>query len=144
LPYTSDILAQMFGRASKPQSQQRPSKAFTYIQQGTTVKGNLTVKGKIRVVGEVFGNITVDGVLEVAESGRIEGEAIQADDVIIIGHVKANIDARGKIEIWKKGRLEGDVQAAALDIEEGASFTGRSEMRVSDGVPKLLAANEEN
>lgn len=134
----------MFGRASKPQSQQRPSEAFTYIQQGTTVEGNLTVKGKIRVVGEVFGNITVDGVLEVAESGRIDGEMIQADDVVIIGHVKANIDARGKIEIWKKGRLEGDVRAAALDIEEGASFTGRSEMRASDGVPKLLAVNEDN
>jgi cytoskeletal protein CcmA (bactofilin family) len=132
----------MFGRASKAQPQQPVSEAFTYIQKGTTVEGNLTVKGKVRVVGQVLGNITVDGVLEVAESGVIEGERIQADDVIIVGLVKANIEAKGKIEIWKKGRLEGDVRAAALDIEEGASFTGRSEMRSGGVTPELLAVNE--
>lgn len=129
----------MFGRASK--AQQSTHEPFTYIQKGTTVEGNISVHGKIRVVGQVHGNITVDGVLEVAESGLVEGEFIRAEHVVIVGTVKANIDARGKIEIWKKGRLEGDVRAAALDIEEGASFTGRSEMRPSEALPELLAAN---
>ncbi|HEX7021382.1 MAG TPA: polymer-forming cytoskeletal protein, partial [Trueperaceae bacterium] len=48
--------------------------------------------------------------------------------------IKANVDVKGKIEIWKEGRLEGDVRACALDIEEGATFLGRSEMS-PDGAP---------
>ena len=77
-------------------------------------------------------------MLEVAEAGIIEGDLIEADEVKIIGRVHASVHAKGKIEIWKAGQLEGDVRAAALDIEEGASFTGRSEMNVQVGRPGRL------
>lgn len=102
---------------------------FTYINQGTEVSGNIVAKGRVRIHGILRGNITVEGVLEVAEDGLVEGEKIVADEVKIIGHVKANVEAKVKVEIWQKGILEGDVRATALDIEEGATFIGRSDMR---------------
>lgn len=107
----------------------KKSEPFTYIHKGTLLEGNISAQGRVRVHGTVRGTLKVAGVLEVAEDGLIEGDGVQADEVRILGTVRANIEAKGKIEIWKQGVLEGDVKASALDIEEGASFTGRSAMR---------------
>lgn len=51
----------------------------------------------------------------------------------VLGRVVADVRATGKVEIWKGGHLVGDVKARTLDIEEGAYFTGRSEMVGEDG-----------
>lgn len=120
----------MLGRSNSKKRKQETtaSEPFTYIHRGTKLVGDLEANGRVRVHGTVQGNVRVSGVLEVAEAGVIEGDRVEADEVKILGKVRANVDAKGKIEIWKDGLLEGDVRAAALDIEEGASFTGRSEM----------------
>lgn len=133
----------MLGRGNRSKGQRAPergsSEPFTYIHRGTTVTGDLEAEGRVRVHGTIRGNVSVQGVLEVAEAGVIEGTSVIADEVKILGRVAANVTAKGKIEIWKDGHLEGDVQAAALDIEEGARFTGRSEMRSArpTGAPRL-------
>ncbi len=102
---------------------------FTYIQRGTIITGQLEARGRVRVHGVVRGDVKVDGALEVAESGVVEGASVEADDVKIIGRVVVErLRAKGKVEIWNGGELIGDVKAASLDIEEGARFTGRSEM----------------
>ena len=106
---------------------------FTYIHQGTTFTGTLEASGRVRVHGTIRGSVKVDGVLEVADAGVIEGALIEAVEVKILGRVCADVHASGKIEIWKNGILVGDVRAVALDIEEGASFTGRSEMTREGG-----------
>lgn len=125
----------MFRRT--PQKRSGANEPFTYIHQDTTITGDLVASGRVRVHGTVRGNVTVDGVLEIAEAGVIEGEQVRADEVKIIGRVHANVEAKGKIEIWRKGRLVGDVRASALDIEEGASFSGRSLMSTA-GAPAEL------
>ncbi|HKI57479.1 MAG TPA: polymer-forming cytoskeletal protein [Trueperaceae bacterium] len=118
----------MLGRSKKQNPEKAASEPFTYIHRGTKIVGDVEAEGRVRVHGTVQGNVRISGVLEVAEAGVIEGEHVEADEVKILGRVRANVTARGKIEIWKDGQLEGNVRAAALDIEEGASFTGRSEM----------------
>lgn len=106
---------------------------FTYIQKGTTIVGQLEARGRVRVHGLVRGDVKVHGALEVAEAGLVEGASIEADDVKIIGRVVVErLVAKGKVEIWDGGELIGDVRAASLDIEEGARFTGRSEMAGPD------------
>jgi cytoskeletal protein CcmA (bactofilin family) len=140
----------MLNRRQKQQESQVPApqttssngqaaEPFTYINQGTEIHGNIVAKGRVRIHGILRGNVTVEGVLEVAEDGLVEGEKIVADEVKIIGHVKANVEAKVKVEIWQKGILEGDVRANALDIEEGATFIGRSDMRSPSQV--LVSAN---
>ncbi|MGL4608375.1 MAG: bactofilin family protein [Trueperaceae bacterium] len=138
----------MLNRRQKQQEQpavqtaQSSADPFTYINQGTEIQGNIVAKGRVRIHGLVRGNIMVDGVLEIAEDGVVEGEMIAADEVKIIGHVKANVEAKVKVEIWQKGILEGDIRAATLDIEEGATFIGRSDMRPSGHTPKLTEVSE--
>lgn len=126
----------MIRRNKRQEQQAKGGDPFTYIHRGTTIVGDLEAKGRVRIHGTVKGDVRVSGVLEVAEAGVVEGELIEADEVKILGTVRASVHARGKIEIWKAGRLEGDVRAAALDIEEGASFTGRSDMNGGE-TPRL-------
>lgn len=135
----------MFRRSNKQAAAGKArAEPFTYIHEGTVLEGDLTAKGRVRVHGTVRGNLSVEGVLEVAEGGVVEGELVRADEVKILGQVKARVEASGKIEIWHQGRLEGDVRAAALDIEEGALFSGRSDMRpATAALPSLAAIAEE-
>lgn len=99
---------------------------YTYVDAETTVEGTLTAGARLRVDGRVRAEVTVDGVLEVAPSGRIESGPVRAGDVRIAGAILADVHASGTVEVWSGGRLEGDVRAASLDIEEGATFLGRS------------------
>jgi cytoskeletal protein CcmA (bactofilin family) len=101
---------------------------FTYLHAGTTVRGSLEANGRVRIHGTVEGDVRVDGVLEVAEGGVITGSVVEADEVRVLGTVHADVTARERMEIWKDGRVEGDISAAVLDIEEGATFVGRSLM----------------
>ena len=117
----------MFGGKKKEKKAEIPE-SFTLIDQGTIVQGNIDTTGRIQIHGVVKGNLNVNGVVEVAESGLIECEYIKADEVKIVGHVKANIETKGRLEIWKRGKLEGNVRAGILDIEEGAIFIGSSNM----------------
>lgn len=123
----------MLRRPAKTTTEPPRREPFTYVHRGTTIVGELRAEGRVRVHGTVLGAVTVKGVLEVAEAGVIEGSLVTADEVKVLGRVVADVHAGGKVEIWKGGRLIGDVKARALDIEEGAFFTGRSEMVGEDG-----------
>ena len=112
---------------------------FTYLQHGTVVTGTLEASGRVRVHGTIHGDVEVDGLLEVAPDGVIEGASVKAGSLVVLGRVRANVEVPGKVEVWKDGHLEGDVQAGALDIEEGATFVGRSAMPGREGPPQLAA-----
>ena len=112
-------------RGSDGPAQREP---FTYVHKGTVVVGEIIATGRVRVHGEIRGNVKVDGVLEIAESGMVTGETVEADVVKVLGTVTADVMASGKVEIWKGGVLTGNVSAPALDIEEGATFVGFSHM----------------
>lgn len=101
---------------------------FTYVHRGTVVIGEIVASGRVRVHGEVRGDVRIDGVLEVAESGSVIGTSVEARVVKVLGRVTADVVASSKVEIWKGGVLTGNVSAPALDIEEGATFNGFSHM----------------
>lgn len=113
-----------------PKKQEEPAKRepFTYIHRGTKLVGRVEAVGRVRVHGVVEGDVEVDWVVEVAPAGVIVGSLVRAEELRVLGKVRADVVVSGKVEIWNGGELVGDVKAAALDIEEGARFTGRSEM----------------
>ena len=112
---------------------------FTYLQHGTVVTGALQASGRVRVHGTIRGDVEVDGLLEVAQDGVIEGATVKAAALVVLGRVRANVEVPGKVEVWKDGHLEGDVQAGSLDIEEGATFVGRSAMPGRDEAAQVAA-----
>lgn len=108
---------------------------YTYVHHGTVVEGDLVADGRLRVHGAVRGDVRAAGLLEVAAEGRVTAARIEAQEVRILGDVRGDVHARGSVQIWRGGSLVGDVHAATLDIEEGASFTGRSHMLADEAHP---------
>ncbi|QRN80553.1 MAG: polymer-forming cytoskeletal protein [Nocardiopsis sp. BM-2018] len=128
--------------ASDAGSGASPPERFTYVHHGTTLTGRLAATGRVRVHGAVHGDVAIDGLLEVAKDGVVEGTSIEASALVVLGRVRGDVRVSGTVEVWKGGVLEGDVQAGSLDIEEGATFVGRSQMPLPGGPPQLDAPAE--
>jgi cytoskeletal protein CcmA (bactofilin family) len=76
----------MFGTKSKPNS-----RIDTLIGAGTTIEGNVTFTGGLRIDGEVRGNVCVagdhPGTLVLSEHARIDGEVAVPHLVINLGAI---------------------------------------------------------
>src|SRR5262245_16749373 len=100
------------------------SETPTVVGPGARFKGELTINGGGNILGDFEGAITGTGVLHVAHGANVLA-SIEADTVLIDGAVEGNITARDRVELGSKARLVGDVNAGALAVAVGASFSGR-------------------
>lgn len=94
---------------------------------GIIWKGSIKGKGGVRVEGTFEGEINLNGLLVVGETGRITCEDVQANTVIVAGAIKGNITAE-KLEIRSTGHVWGDVKTVAFSTEEGAFLRGNITM----------------
>jgi cytoskeletal protein CcmA (bactofilin family) len=94
---------------------------------GITWKGSLIGSGGIRIEGAFEGDISIQGMVVVGETGRVTCEHIYANVIIIAGAVKGDITAE-KVEIRSTGRVWGDVVVATFATEEGAFLRGQIRM----------------
>jgi len=120
--------------------QSKPLERVTSILgAGITWKGNISGSGGVRIEGAFEGDITLRGLLVVAESGRVTCPHIRANQVIIAGAVRGDITAK-KVEIRSTGRVWGDVISEAFATEEGAFLRGkiRMEEQVDPGFPEAF------
>ena len=115
----------MFGsnKGNKPQN-----RIDCLIGAGTTIEGNITFTGGLRVDGHVRGNVlAVDdkpGTLVLSEQARIEGE-IRVSHVVINGTVAGPVHAAEYVELQAKANVTGDVHYRTLEIHLGAVVQGR-------------------
>jgi cytoskeletal protein CcmA (bactofilin family) len=94
---------------------------------GIIWKGSIKGKGGVRIEGTFEGEINLNGLLVVGETGRITCEDVQANTVIVAGAIKGNITAE-KLEIRSTGHIWGDVKIVAFSTEEGAFLRGNITM----------------
>jgi len=113
----------MFKKASKPQN-----RIDTLIGAGTTVTGDVTFSGGLRIDGEVRGNVNAaseqSSTLVVSEHARIEGE-ISVSHLVINGTVIGPVVSRGFLELQAKARVTGDVEYSAIEMHLGAVVQGK-------------------
>jgi cytoskeletal protein CcmA (bactofilin family) len=135
----------MFGAGStKPQN-----RIDSLIGAGTTVEGNITFAGGLRVDGKIHGNVVSSGdqsgVLVISEQAEVAGE-IRVNHVIVNGRVSGPIHASETLDLQAKAHVTGDVHYRRLEIQGGAVVQG---MLVCDGetqsvnVVKLKSATAE-
>lgn len=113
----------IFGKSTKPQT-----RIDSLIGAGTTVEGNISFSGGLRIDGEVKGNVRAAGdqpaVVVLSEHGRVEGE-IHVSHVVINGTVVGPVIADDSLELQPGAKVKGDVSYASLEIHLGAVVEGR-------------------
>ena len=114
----------MFGsKSSKPQS-----RIDCLIGAGTTIEGDITFTGGLRVDGHVRGNVLASdgkaGTLVLSEQAQIEGE-IRVSHVVINGTVVGPVHAGEYVELQSKANVTGDVYYRTLEMQLGAVVQGR-------------------
>ena len=114
----------MFERKKSP-----PQKRIdSLIGAGTTVEGDVTFSGGLRIDGAVRGKVaTVDNqpaTLVLSEQARIEGE-VHVSHVVINGAVSGPVTANDYLELQAKARVNGDVVYRTLEMHVGAVVEGK-------------------
>ena len=98
------------------------------IGAGTTIEGNITFAGGLRVDGRVRGDVIAadgkPGTLVLSEQAQIEG-AIRVSHVVINGTVIGPVHAAEYVELQTKANVTGDVHYKTLEIQLGAVVQGR-------------------
>ncbi len=112
------------------------------IGPGVVWKGQLSGKGGVRIEGALDGDITLQGLLVVGETGRITCDQLRAIVVIVAGAVRGDIVAV-KVEIRSTGRVWGDVVTAAFSTEEGAFLRGQVTMEEKVEIEETLSSDSE-
>lgn len=110
----------MFRKNTPPSSKVLP----TYIAPNSELQGTLHVEGDLLVDGIIHGTVEVRGDMQISESGLIEGPEVRAKNLTVHGVLKAQVTVEGKLTLSRTARLEGDVNAGAINVEEGAFYVG--------------------
>jgi cytoskeletal protein CcmA (bactofilin family) len=105
-------------------------KLETFLGMNSSFKGELNVRGTLRVDGTVEGQPDADYLI-LSESAEVKGE-IKAKKIIIGGKMDGNVRAQELVEIKSKGKVLGDIFTPNLAIIEGADFNGKIEMKKTE------------
>lgn len=112
--------------ASQPE-QQATDRINSVLGPGIIWKGDLQGSGGIRIEGNFEGEIHLQGMLVIGETGKISGKCFSANTMIIAGMINGDIVAE-KLEIRSTGRVWGNVRVVAMATEDGAFLKGQVTM----------------
>lgn len=94
------------------------------IGVNTIIKGEIEVKGTIRVDGRFEGIITADWVI-IGKTGYIEGK-VTAGAIMVSGEIIGKVFSSDFVEIKQTGKIIGDIETDRIIILEGGRFEGKS------------------
>lgn len=105
-----------------------PNEIGSLIGAGTTVQGDVTFSGGLRVDGMVRGAVRCadgdkGGVLVISEHGCIEGE-VRASHLVVAGRIQGPVHASELVELQPKAQVHGDLQYRAIEMHHGAIVEG--------------------
>ncbi|MBK9244575.1 MAG: polymer-forming cytoskeletal protein [Burkholderiales bacterium] len=99
------------------------------IGAGSTLVGDLTFAGGLRIDGTVQGSVRCVGgegcgMLVISEKGVVEGE-VRAAHLVVAGRIDGPVHTTELVELQPTARVAGDVRYRALEIHHGAVVEGR-------------------
>jgi cytoskeletal protein CcmA (bactofilin family) len=108
----------MFGKTNKP------SPIDSLIGAGSTIEGDISFTGGLRIDGHVKGNVCATGTLVISELAKVEGE-IDVAHVVINGTVAGPVRGSEYVELLPKARVTGNVSYKSIEIHVGAIVMGQ-------------------
>lgn len=115
----------MFGKEAETATGQGSLNSI--IGQGCKFKGDIELKGTIRIDGEFDGQVKCPETLIIGKTGVVKAN-VDVKNAIIGGKLIGNITGTNKIELQSGSHVEGDIQTARLVIDEGVFFEGSCKM----------------
>src|SRR5262245_59932551 len=102
----------------------RSAEILGFLDEGTTMTGELHYNGKLRIDGNFNGTIFTDDKLVIGKHAIVRAE-IKAGEIEVAGEVIGNIEVQRRAEILPGGRVQGDIQAPVLSVSPGSILDGR-------------------
>ncbi len=99
----------------------------TLISAGTTLKGDISSNGDLRIDGTIIGNITSSSKIVIGSSGCVEGD-VNGNQADIVGKVSGNIRVKDLLQLRGECEITGNLYAGKLQIEPTAIFNGQCHM----------------
>jgi cytoskeletal protein CcmA (bactofilin family) len=97
------------------------------IGAGTSMKGDITSNGDLRIDGTLVGNIHCSAKVVIGANGVVQGD-INGQQADIMGKVTGTIKVKDLLQLKGGSLLNGNIQAAKLQIEPTANFNGECHM----------------
>lgn len=106
-------------------SNQKPCNSIDILYGAqTTVKGNTTFSGGLRVDGQVKGNITAedddDSTLVLSEHAEVVGN-VKVAHLTVAGKLKGKVSCSQRIELLPTADVSGELHYNEIDIAQGAT-----------------------
>lgn len=118
----------MLGQKKVQVSEATEGKLDTIVGREAIVKGEVKVKGSLRIDGQVEGSIDSSETVVVGKTGRVSGE-VKAKHAIIAGDVSGDLFLSSLGVLETGSRLRGDIVCQGLIVHEGVFFEGRCQRR---------------
>ncbi len=96
----------------------------TLIGPGSSVVGELTSAGFIRLDGDLDGKLEASGKVIIGANARIKADII-AQSVIVCGAVMGDIVAPGGVHLFPSSFVLGDIVTQKIQIDDNVFFQGR-------------------
>ena len=109
----------------------QPSGA-SIIAAGTTVKGDISSNGDIRIDGTLQGNIQSTAKVVIGANGVVDGD-ISGQQADIMGKINGTIKVKELLQLKGGSTISGNIYAAKLQIETNANFNGQWHMTSGSG-----------
>jgi cytoskeletal protein CcmA (bactofilin family) len=130
----------MFNQKSKSDiSSEAPlqQSGASIIAAGTTVKGDISSTGDIRIDGNLQGNVQSTAKVVIGSNGVVDGD-IAGQQADIVGKVNGTIKVKELLQLKGGSNVTGNIHAAKLQIETSANFNGQCHM--TGGAPVKSAS----
>jgi cytoskeletal protein CcmA (bactofilin family) len=121
----------MFNQKSKSENYSETAApgtgAATIIAAGTTLKGDISSNGDIRIDGTLQGNIQCQAKVVIGSNGSVDGD-ISGQQADIMGKVSGTIKVKELLQLKGGSQVNGNLYAGKLQIEPSANFNGQCHM----------------
>ncbi len=114
--------------------------AINVIGEGTTIVGDLSSNGDLRIDGVVEGSVRTQSKCVLGATGRIIGN-IESKSCDVSGRVDGNVKVNELLLIKSSGKINGDIKTSKIVVENGGEFNGACTMGSSVSIKKDNSEN---
>lgn len=126
------------GRASNAET------SLSIIAAGTTVSGDISCGGVLKVEGRIEGSVLEARQVMLAKEGAIQG-GVNAHEVVVGGVIDGNVTASDRLELQSSAVVNGEISTKSIVVMEGAKINGgvkMTEIALMSGQPDGRTSRE--